>query len=623
MPITLGSNIAALRALRGVAQSSEAISRVFERLASGMRINRASDDPAGQALAASVQTEARILAQGYRNISDGISFLNIAGSALEQLNDILARMSELATQSANGTYSASQRSALDAEFQALHSEYSRIVESTEYNGITIFDANNRSLQIQAGHSAIELTPVEGLLREVGTGVFTPLAGISTSVAPYGIVSGDLNADGEADLVIGTQGTSLQVLLSNGNGTFKAGVVYTTGNKANSLNLFTGDVNGDGATDLISSDFYDNSVSVLIGNGNGTFKAKVATTGLTGASRVASGDFNGDGQLDLAVRATNSNPQILLGNGNGTFTWGPSVPIYLSTTGAYISALDINRDGTIDLLSSDGATAPQVVLGNGNGTFRAAVSYVISAGSGFQPMFAADLNNDGVVDLGGELTAGSGGVAVFLGNSDGSFKASVSYFGPLPGTTYRNILAVDFNEDGAADIVYNTSSSLVVLLNNGNGTFESAATYAGGGDIRALAVGDFDSDGATDLVSANGSNFSFTVMLNNTSLATSLATMDISTSAAALSSIESLTSARTRVLAQIGINGAQESRLTFAAHHLSSMRDVLLATSARITDADIAADVAELVRLQILQKAALGAMAHANLNTRAVLALLDS
>ena len=135
MKVTLGSNIASLRGQRQFDKTSAELGTVFERLASGQRINRASDDAAGLAIADALRSDTRVLRQGVRNLNDGLSLLNITDKALENLSGIVIRLQELSEQSANGVYSDMQRKAIDREAQALREEYQRIGATTRFNGL--------------------------------------------------------------------------------------------------------------------------------------------------------------------------------------------------------------------------------------------------------------------------------------------------------------------------------------------------------------------------------------------------------------------------------------------------------------------------------------------------------
>ena len=137
MPITIANNIASLGAQRQLGKVTESLGSAFERLSSGMRINKASDDAAGLAIADALKSSTRVYTQAINNISDGISAVSIAEGALQQLSQIVIRQSELAEQSANGVYNLKQRKALQSESDALSDEYNRIIQTTKFNGINL------------------------------------------------------------------------------------------------------------------------------------------------------------------------------------------------------------------------------------------------------------------------------------------------------------------------------------------------------------------------------------------------------------------------------------------------------------------------------------------------------
>lgn len=171
MPITLGSNITSLQAQRRLGTATDALAKTYERLSSGQRINRASDDAAGLAIADSLKATARIAAVAVRNANDGISTIAIADSALGEIGNVLSRLAELSEQSANGVFSATQRSALQNEFTALGSEIERIAVTTEFNGVKLLSGGNE-LVLQVGFnsgstSRISYQGVQGTLASLG------------------------------------------------------------------------------------------------------------------------------------------------------------------------------------------------------------------------------------------------------------------------------------------------------------------------------------------------------------------------------------------------------------------------------------------------------------------------
>lgn len=186
MTITAASNIASLKAQGQLRRITTELGGTFERLSSGLRINKASDDPAGLQLADSLRADARIAAVAVRNANDGISLVSIADNALEAIGNLLQRMAELAQQSANGVYSTSQRSALSSEFIALGSEVERIATTTTFNGISLL-SNSQSVTLQVGlngasTSRITIDAITATLNSLG------LAGSGSSALSFSIIS---------------------------------------------------------------------------------------------------------------------------------------------------------------------------------------------------------------------------------------------------------------------------------------------------------------------------------------------------------------------------------------------------------------------------------------------------
>jgi flagellin len=166
MSINIRTNVASLKAQKNLSRTTDGLTTTYERLSSGLRINRARDDAAGLAIAESLLADTRIATVAMRNANDGISIIAITDGAIGQITSVLNRLAELAEQSANGVYSNTQRSALQLEFTALTSEVSRIASTTEFNGLKLlsggetvtfqvgFDGTNKS---QLSYSGINAT----------------------------------------------------------------------------------------------------------------------------------------------------------------------------------------------------------------------------------------------------------------------------------------------------------------------------------------------------------------------------------------------------------------------------------------------------------------------------------
>ncbi|NBW40073.1 flagellin FliC [bacterium] len=191
MGITLGTNISSLQGQRRLALSTDALTRTYEKLSSGQRINKASDDAAGLAIADSLRADQRIASVAIRNANDGISTIAIADSALGEIGNVLSRLAELAEQSANGVYSNSQRSALQNEFTSLASEIERIASTTVFNGVALISGGaTTTLQVgfsSASTSQIQFSGVQGTLAALG------LATTGSSALNYSITAAGSDA----------------------------------------------------------------------------------------------------------------------------------------------------------------------------------------------------------------------------------------------------------------------------------------------------------------------------------------------------------------------------------------------------------------------------------------------
>ena len=322
----------------------------------------------------------------------------------------------------------------------------------------------------------------------------------------------------------------------------------------------GDFNGDGKPDLAVVNSYSNNVSILLGNGDGTFQIHVDYPTGAQPGSVAIGDFNGDGKLDLAVvNSYSNNVSVLLGNGNGTFQPAVSYGTGSGTGPAFVAVGDFNRDGKLDLaVANSNSTYVSVLLGNGDGTFQTAVNYDV--GGAPTSIAVGDFNHDGKLDLAVAVPVPgpSTYVSMLLGNGDGTFQTAVNYNAPYA----PDAVAVgDFNGDGNLDLVVgNRSSNISVFLGNGDGTFRTAVNYSAGYNPSSVAVGDFNNDGTLDLAVANsGSSTTVTVLLQSPTVSLSntrltYANQVVATSSASQTVTLSNTSALALNISSIVITG---------------------------------------------------------------------
>jgi hypothetical protein len=334
--------------------------------------------------------------------------------------------------------------------------------------------------------------------------------------PYAVASGDFNGDGKADLAVANYlSNNVSVLIARGNGHFSGHVDYPV--TVGPVSVAVGDLNGDGHLDLIvasqsGNQQGDGTVNVLLGNGDGTFQPAASYDAGPVITAVAVGDFNEDGRLDVAaayyVLGLNSaSVSIYLGNGDGTLQARSDIEEGIST--ATLSVGDLNRDGHLDLVVvqpdfNGGGNGVNLLFGHGNGTFGTPVH--IATGQGPTSAAIADFNNDDNPDL--AVTIADFGsahhVSVLLGNGNGTFQPAVNY---AVGQNPASIAAADFNGDGNMDLVTANLFGLTVsvLTGNGDGTFQNAANYQVGQNPFFVATGDFNGDHAPDIATANGQN----------------------------------------------------------------------------------------------------------------------
>jgi len=340
----------------------------------------------------------------------------------------------------------------------------------------------------------------------GTGV--------TPNEPLSMVVGDFNGDGKLDLALGIQEDGnpgyVSILLGIGDGTFTpVSSSPATGHCPCSMKV--GDFNGDGKLDLAVANYNDNTVTILLGNGDGTFLPAIGLPVSVGANPtdLVSGDFNGDGKLDLAVaNSTDNNLTILLGNGDGTFSPVTSSPA-TGTTPFGLAVGDFNGDGKLDLaVSNFDVNTVTILLGNGDGTFAPAASPPATAGPA---LVVGDFNGDGKLDL-AVTGRGNSTVTILLGNGDGTFTAISGCCGTAVDLTHTlGIAAGDFNGDGKLDLAVTIQNLqplfpadyIAILLGKGDGTFTptdfSLLLY---NDPYSLALGDFNNDGKLDFATAS-------------------------------------------------------------------------------------------------------------------------
>ena len=344
------------------------------------------------------------------------------------------------------------------------------------------------------------------------GQFLEAPQYATGTHPQAVAFGDFNGDGNQDLaIVNTTANTVSVLLGKGDGTFGAKVDYATGSAP--MGVAVKDFNNDGHLDLAVTNSASATVSILLGNGDGTFQAKKDTAVGNGPLGITSGDFNKDGNLDIAVaNSTDGTVGVLLGNGDGTFKAQATYRTGNNPTA--IAAADFNNDGVLDLAVANNNNFTQsgvnLFLGNGDGTFQNR----LQATTGLNPVAiaVADFNGDGNFDIAVANQQGNS-VSILLGNGKGGFATNVDY---PTGLFPTSVSVADFNGDGKLDLAVSSGNgnAVSVLWGGGDGTFQGQVICGAGNIPSAVVTADFNNDGKPDMVVANSEANTVSAILNN-------------------------------------------------------------------------------------------------------------
>jgi flagellin len=678
MALVINTNVASLNAQRQLMNSGASLDRSTERLSSGQRINSAKDDAAGLAIANRMTSQVRGLDQAIRNANDGVSLIQTAEGALSESTNILQRMRELSVQSANGIYSASDRKTLDAEVKQLVSELDRIAKTTSFNGQNLLDGKLGKVDLQVGSSAnqtisLKVPAMDAKTLGMGSTSVDLMGGASTintltgalvlregSVMINGqsVIKGTDTFDGASDsdqelldhinanvngvtasayavaeataagdgVLLSTE--SVSVALANLDGTTTTITVGGGTKGTSSLKELVEKMNNEAGGKFTASIGEDGKVSIAAEN--------VSTITVTDAGAALGTGITTPATARISLKADNGDPVTVTRGSIGTLAQldalgfrendkAGTVEGFAVGAGALavgdlkINGVDVGSSvsaGLVDKLKAINAVSEQTGV-----TAKAFSSAVLDfAGVDFTALPGGDLALNGVdvtingTDLAGiaanfnsvtnntGITATVSGTRILLEGNVSQISFTDSSGGDDPATTLTGTNAAQFSTGtGAAAAVSNTSvaaGGIQLVSNNGN---PISVELASGASVK------------TGLIESNaGVGGAF---------GSAISSISIDTQANAQKAIKVIDNALTTINDVRSDLGAINNRLDFTVSNLANISEKTSSARSRITDADFAAETANLSRSQVLQQAASAMLAQSNARPQQVLSLL--
>lgn len=354
--------------------------------------------------------------------------------------------------------------------------------------------------------------------------FTPAVGYASTTNPQALVSADVNGDGKIDLAVANYGSdNVSILLGNGTGGFTAATYFPVGDGP--VAILSEDFNKDGKKDLALTNMLGNSVSILLGNGTGGFILDTTIAVGENPFSIIHADFNTDGKIDLAVgNYQSSNVSILMGDGLGGFTASAFASTFHLRA---LTSSDFNTDGKPDLaVVGVSGNFGSIYLGDGVGNFTANGTFPLHNPAYI--ILSSDFNGDGKADL--SVPIDGYHLSILLGNGSGGFAPATDVIVDSAGYGYTSADMADFNLDGKLDFVLchtitNSPGKISVSLGDGAGNFGKVTTFTVGLNAYAVAQGDFNGDGKSDLATANYDGHDVSILLNKPLVVTASASAD--------------------------------------------------------------------------------------------------
>jgi flagellin len=630
MPLGILNNIPSLAAENQLTLTSNALSNTLEQLSSGSRINSGADDPAGLSIANGLQANISALTQSVSNANGGVGQLQLADGALAQVTNLLNTAVTLATESATGTVSNGQRTAIQAEYASILAEINRIGTATTYNGQEVFQggtATNLNAAASTNSSTAAPVALDSALT-VGDATSVTAGGVTfTYTAAAGV------ANPNAEVTAGTALTAASTLIASGVLTITRGGVATT---------YT---NGTGAVTLQSL------VTAINTGANVTGSGTLATTGVTVGGGAATGlqaaivggqlqitDTAGNNDLAVTGQATaivagetvadSTAPTVqdLINAINSDTTVGAQAALVggqLQITDPQNRAdLAVTTDDTV--LGAPVSGAPTSFV-NTTTTGAATVNtneLAGNAGTTGTPITAATVLTTGGVDqytAGGKtftFTAAAGqtvGALIAAINNPNDAAGLHAYLGTAGNGTTTQLIITDPNSNN--DVAVGAANTETVL-----GTYTNPSTT--GSTATNIFLSDSTAIGSSQIAVTIGGLSTAAITNGSGGSAVDLATTDLNTQTDAQTALILINSAITNIASVRGTLGASVNRLTAASNVINSQIQNLTSAENTITAADIPAAVANLTKYSILEQTGISALAQANQQQQLVLKLLQ-
>ena len=616
MSSVINTNIGSLNSQRNLAKSQASLMTSMERLSSGLRINGAKDDAAGLAIASRLSSQINGLNQAARNANDGISLAQTAEGGLGSATDLLQRMRDLAVQSANGTNSAADRASLQAEVVQIKAEIDRVAKSTSFNGINLLDGSFSAQTFQVGANnaltdRIQVNSIANIKTEsLGRGV-SGSSSLTSGLMTSSITAGDLTLNG---IQVGT------AVAGSGAGQTAASAwaaaqainlvgsqtgVTAKANAAVATSIAVAGVAITGTADVAANSFSINGVSI------GAIKAGAAFDGTTTPPKAGGPDVakNQATNVAAAINQVTSQTGVRASVNDGglvTLTSLTGENINIKTLGTYATlAADTGLTGSAAGTITTAGTPPAAFTAQVAGAMKingVDVGAIAAGGTlqGFSSNVAEAIN----------LISGKTGVTATANAITGAMT--------LTAADGRDIVL----EDGTATVAAITGITLATVVGDLNvGGTATTGTYRGTVTLDSSNVNGIVIGGANE-ANVGLKAYEGQVAAEQTANSPALSSVDISTSAGALTALATIDAALTQVNSARGAMGAYQNRFGSVVTNLQSTSENLTAARSRIQDADFAAETANLSRAQILQQAGTAMVAQANQLPQGVLQLLQ-